>query len=81
MPEHKSCKKRIRSDAKKREQNRYMKKTISTLLKKLKAADGKKEKEKILPAFHSVLDKAVKKGVIHKNKAARQKSRASKFVK
>ena len=79
MPEHKSCKKRIRSDAKKRAQNHYMKKTISTMIKKIKAAK-KNEREKLLPKVFSILDKAAKKGVIHKNKAARHKSQVSKLV-
>jgi small subunit ribosomal protein S20 len=80
MPEHKSCEKRLRSDARKRQQNRYVKKTISTMVKKIKTAGSKEEMEKMLPNAYSILDKAVKKGVIHKNNAARRKSRLSKFV-
>lgn len=80
MPEHKSCKKRLRSDAKKREKNRYVKRTIGTMTKKLKNAENKEEMEKLLPDAYSVLDKAVKKGVIHKNNAARRKARLAQFV-
>ncbi|MGC9336590.1 MAG: 30S ribosomal protein S20 [Candidatus Cloacimonadia bacterium] len=80
MPEHKSCKKRLRSDAKKREKNRYVKRTIGTMTKKLKNAENKQEMEKLLPDAYSVLDKAVKKGVIHKNNAARRKARLAQFV-
>jgi small subunit ribosomal protein S20 len=80
MPEHKSCKKRIRSDAKKRAQNRYVKRTIATMTKKVKNAENKEEMEKLLPDAYSVLDKAVKSGVIHKNNAARRKARLAQFV-
>lgn len=80
MPEHKSCKKRLRSDAKKREKNRYVKRTIGTMTKKIKNAENKEEMEKLLPDAYSVLDKAVKKGVIHKNNAARRKARLAQFV-
>jgi len=80
MPEHKSCEKRLRADAKKRDKNRYVKKTIKTFVKKLKNASSKEEIEKMLPGVYSVLDKAVKKGVIHKNSAARRKSRLANFA-
>lgn len=80
MPEHKSCKKRLLSDAKKRNNNKYVKKTIKTSIKKLRNVNTKEEMEKMLPYVYSVLDKAVKKGVIHKNNAARRKSRIANFV-
>ncbi|MCK4339015.1 MAG: 30S ribosomal protein S20 [Candidatus Cloacimonetes bacterium] len=80
MPEHKSCKKRLLSDAKKRNNNKYVKKTIKTSIKKLRNVSTKEEMEKMLPNVYSVLDKAVKKGVIHKNNAARRKSRIANFV-
>lgn len=37
--------------------------------------------EKILNNLYSILDKAVKKGVVHKNTAARKKARVMKFFK
>ena len=36
------------------------------------------KKQKLLNAFYSIVDKAVKKKVIHKNTAARKKSKLSK---
>jgi small subunit ribosomal protein S20 len=80
MPEHKSCKKRLRSDAKKRQQNRHVKRTIATMTKKIKKAENKDEMEKLLPKAYSIFDKAVKEGVIHKNNAARRKARLAQFV-
>jgi small subunit ribosomal protein S20 len=44
-------------------------------------ADGNtKEAEKSMQAAYSALDKAAKKGVIHKNTASRKKSRLAKLV-
>lgn len=80
MPEHKSCKKRIRTDAKRNQQNKYVKKTISTMIKKVKSAENKEEMNTLLPNVYSVLDKAVKKGVIRKGNADRKKARIAAFV-
>ena len=46
MPEHKPCKKRLLSDAKKRNNNKYVKKTIKTSIKKLRNVSTKEEMEK-----------------------------------
>jgi small subunit ribosomal protein S20 len=40
---------------------------------------GKKEIENLLNNFYSIIDKAVKKNVIHKNTAAKKKSRIGKI--
>jgi small subunit ribosomal protein S20 len=72
--------------------NRRYLSTIRTLAKLIKAQDllQKNEKEenekntiiakkqKLVNAFYSIVDKAVKKNVIHKNTAARKKSKLSK---
>jgi len=81
MPDHKSCEKRLRSDKKKKERNHYVKKSISTIIKKIKKSTDKAEMDTMLIQAHSLIDKAVKKGVIHRNNADRKKSRLNKFVK
>jgi len=81
MPDHKSCEKRLRSDNKKKERNHYVKKSISSIIKKIKKSTEKAEMDTMLVQAHSLIDKAVKKGVIHRNNADRKKSRLSKFVK
>jgi len=43
MPSHKSCEKRLRSDAKKKERNHYVKKSIGTIIKKIKKSTDKAE--------------------------------------
>ncbi len=73
MPIIKSAKKRVRTARKAAVRNSKTKRNLRTALKSFTskpAADS-------LSAAHSELDKAVKKGVIHKNKAARLKKRAA----
>lgn len=73
MPNIKSAKKKLRQDAKRTKQNMTYKKTVSKTVKKM----GKMKSSDLKKAF-STIDKAAKKGVIHKNKAARLKSRISR---
>jgi len=80
MANHKSALKRIRSNEAKRLTNRYQHKTTRTFVKKLREAKDKKEAEELLPQITSMLDKLVKKNIIHKNKAANQKSKLTKLV-
>lgn len=81
MPILRSAKKRMRQDQKKRLRNQSVKKQTKTSIKKLKGLidEGKKnEAKKSLPHILSLIDKTVVKGVWHKNKAARMKSRLMK---
>lgn len=80
MPHHKSCKKRLLTAKKSTIFNRQIKSRISTALKKFEKAESKEAKETEIKAVTSILDKAVKFGVIHKNKAANQKSNLHKAV-
>jgi len=77
MPNHKSAEKRVRQSEKRRTINRAHRTKVRTYIKKLRAAlDGKGEDiQKVLPETISVIDKSVQKGVLHKNAAARYKSR------
>lgn len=77
MPNHKSSEKRVRQSEKRRVINRSNRTKVRTYIKKLRAAlDGKSDDvQTILPDTISVIDKAVQKGVMHKNAAARYKSR------
>jgi small subunit ribosomal protein S20 len=81
MANHKSAEKRIRNNASKRLRNRYQAKTARTLVKKLRTSHDKSEAEKLFVEISSMLDKLAKKNVIHKNKAANQKSKLAKVVK
>jgi len=80
MANHKSALKRIRSNAAKRLRNRYQAKTTRTFIKRLRNAVSKEEGLALLPKVTSMLDRLAKKNVIHKNKAANNKSKLTKFV-
>jgi len=73
--------KRIRSSARKRERNRVFRSRARTLINKTRKliAEGKIEEAREEAQLAIVaLDKAAQKGIIHKNKAARSKSRLMK---
>ncbi|HIC93785.1 MAG TPA: 30S ribosomal protein S20 [Anaerolineae bacterium] len=78
-----SAKKRIRSSAKRRERNRMFRSRARTFIKKARKliAEGRIEeaKEAVRLAV-SALDKAAEKGIIHKNAAARRKSRLMRML-
>ena len=80
MANHKSSLKRIRANATKRLRNRYQAKTTRTFIKRLRAAEDRKTGQELLPTVISMLDRLAKKNVIHKNKAANNKSKLTKFV-
>ena len=80
MANHKSAKKRIRSNGAKRVLNRYQAKTTRNLLKDLRTTKDKAEATKLLPEVTAMLDRLAKKNVIHKNKAANLKSSIQKHV-
>jgi len=77
----KSALKRIRMSEKRRERNTSYNSRVKTMLKKAEqtVASGKADPAAITAAI-STLDKAAVKGIIHKNNAARRKSRLMKKV-
>ena len=78
MPNHKSAEKRVRQSEKRRVINRGNRSKVRTYIKKVRAAldsGNNDEIQSALPETISVIDKAVQKGVMHKNAAARYKSR------
>ncbi len=80
MANHSSAKKRIRNNATKRLRNRYQAKTTRTLAKRLRESTVKSEAAALLIEVSSMLDKLAKRSIIHKNKAANQKSKLAKVV-
>lgn len=78
MANIKSAKKRIRVTEAKTLRNRMIKSALKTTLKKFEIALAGGNKEAATTAFTAAgkaLDMAASKGVIHKNMAARKKSR------
>ena len=83
MPNHKSAKKRMRQNEKRREINRSNRSRLRTEIKKLRASLAGADKDQaqtLLPETVSTIDKAVQKGVLHRNAAARYKSRLTMNV-
>ncbi len=80
MAHHKSAKKRIRQDEKKRLHNRYYKKTTRTAIKKLREMEEQKEAAEFLPKVISMVDKLAKRKTWHKNRASNLKSKLTRFV-
>jgi small subunit ribosomal protein S20 len=84
MANTKSAEKRVRQIAKRTERNRATKSRIKTLQKKAVSAAGEGNSDealKTLQEFAKAVDKATKRNIFHKNKAANLKSRTNKAVK
>ena len=91
MANTKSAKKRILVAERNRQSNRTYKSTVKTLIKKTiiscenykkdPNADNEKLVKESLNLAYSLIDKAVKKNVLHKNNGANKKSRINNLVK
>jgi len=75
MPHHKSAAKRIRTSKRDRNRNTAVKSELKTILKKIGQDLGNKQ---LMSETASSLDRAVRKGVIHKTVANRRKSRLAR---
>ena len=83
MPNTKSAAKAMRQSAKRRAYNIVTKDKYKSAVKNTKkaiVADTKQVAVDNLKLAMSTLDKAAKKGVIHKNTASRKKSRLAKAI-
>lgn len=80
MAHHKSAKKRIRSSERKKAVNKMTDSKIKTVIKKTLATDKKAELEVLYKEAIAILDKGTSKGRLHKNNAARKKSRLTKHL-
>ena len=82
MPNIKSAKKRMRSNAKKANVNTLITGSMKTAIKKFEKeakAGNKEEAANKLNIAIQRIDKAMSSGLVHKNKAARLKSRLTKI--
>ena len=82
MPNIKSAKKRVLVAERNHARNVAVKSGIKTAVKKVLAAlkEDTSKVQELLSVAYKLLDKSVSKGVLHKNTAARKKSRLTKFV-
>ena len=80
MANTKSAAKQARAAVRRRTRNRVQISTVRTSEKKIRAlakAGQTDEAIKLLPKFQSEIDRAAKKGVVHKNTASRHKQRVA----
>ncbi len=83
MANHKSAIKRARQNERKRLENKRLKTRIKKVTKEVRLAGDESQKSTTLNRLNiakSVIDKAAKKGAIHRNTASRKISRLSKVV-
>ncbi|MBN9502477.1 MAG: 30S ribosomal protein S20 [Armatimonadetes bacterium 55-13] len=81
MANKRSSKKDLRRIAKRTVRNKGTKTALKTYVKKVKATAATGETAAVQAALTTAvkaLDKAAQRGIIHKNQAARRKSRAAK---
>lgn len=83
MPIIKSAKKRVKIAEKKTLRNRMNRSALRTSIKRFEKAIDNNDLDSAkveLTKAESIIDKSVKKGIIHKNNAARKKSRLNKLL-
>jgi small subunit ribosomal protein S20 len=80
MPQHKSAEKRVRQSARRHARNKAYLSKMKTVVKKVRSLKDKEKAAAALKIAVKTLDQLAAKGVIHKNKAANQKSKLTKFV-
>lgn len=83
MPNIKSSERSVKTDAERRAKNFAVRSTIKNATRKVVAsveASKVDESKALLTKASSVIDRAVSKGVIHKNAAARKKSRLARKI-
>lgn len=84
MPVTKSAAKRVRQTLKRHQRNLKVKQNMKREIKALISAINENSSQAVTTSLNkanSAVDKAAKAGLIHKNKAARQKSQLSKLAK
>ncbi|MBN2731956.1 MAG: 30S ribosomal protein S20 [Balneolaceae bacterium] len=80
MPQHKQAIKRVRQNEKRRQHNRKQRSKMNTLVTKVLETTDKEEAQELHKKAVSYLDKMTNKGKIHRNNAARKKSKLTKHV-
>lgn len=79
MPNSKAAAKRVRVNAAKSQRNKAVRSDLRTAIKKAELAltEGSEDKVQVVRFAMSKIDRAVSKGILHKNNAARKKSQLS----
>lgn len=80
MPHHKSAEKRMRTNERDRKRNVGVKSEVKKATRSVRDGAKGKDAPKLLRDAQSLLDNAVRKGILHKRTADRKKSRLAKHV-
>ncbi len=80
MAQHKSAEKRARQAGRRQDRNTVWKTRMRTAIKKVRAAKDRAAAEVELKRTVKLLDQLAARGVIHRNKAANQKSALTLLV-
>lgn len=78
MANLKSSKKDLKRSEKRRIANQSVRTSLKTFIKKARQGGSDADSSEALKKAVSAIDKAVQRGIIHKNQAARRKSRIAK---
>ncbi len=80
MPNTKSAAKRLRQNLRQRASNKAARSRLRTAVKKVRAAQEPKKALELFRQASRLLDRAANRGIIHRNLAARSKSRLAAHV-
>ncbi len=80
MPNTKSAAKRLRQNLRQRAANKAVRSRLRTAVKKVRAARDPNKAAELFREASKLLDRAASRGMIHRNLAARSKSRLAAHV-
>ena len=80
MPRIKSAKKRMRQTKTRTARNRATRSELRTVIKKVRAAGSPEDAAKAMKEAEQMIDRAGRKNIVHRNTAARTKSRLAKAL-
>ncbi len=80
MPITRSVKKRVRQAEKRRTHSKHYKSQMRSMVKKMLNTTSKDEANAVYNQTVSMIDKVASKGIIHKNKAAREKRKITRHL-
>lgn len=80
MPNTRSAAKRVRQAERRRLRNKMYRSRVRTAIKRVRQATTPEQRQEALRRAMSLLDRAAAKGIFHRNKSRRLKSRLCAFV-
>lgn len=80
MPNTKSAAKRLRQNERRRIRNKAARSRLRTAIKKVRLASKPEEASAAFREAARLIDRAVSRGIMHRNRAARSKSRLAVHV-